>query len=499
MTQTQSGAAFEPPTTEPGTEGSMEPDPGAPVRSTTAFVFTLLALLWPLEVLSLSYSLLTPAVTEIATHYQTQQVGWVFTSLTLVGAVAGPVMSKFADIHGKKKVMLVGALGGIAGGLIAALAPNFPTLLVGRSLQGLMLPLATLSYSLMRDILPKRWLAFAASLTVGGTGVVTISAPFIAGYFVDEHGFRSVFWVLVVLSVIAFAGLLAVPESKVRTRSRLDWTGVVLLGAGVALALVGLSEASTWTWSSPKTLGCIFGGLAVLLLWVIVERRTREPLVDLKLVSQRPVLTTIVVAGLAYGAVGAYTTILPMMAMTPRALGGDYGFGSTAMELTLFTVPAGIATCVPSFIVGLYMRRIGARLPAVAGSLIMAAGATYTAFSHSEKWQVLLGFTVLAAGASLAYAAVPNLVIEATPVDQQAITAGMTGLLQTLGSTVAVQIVYVILLQNIGQLVQGSPIYTGRGYTLAYLACAGFALVAMLVGLLIPHGRPKSRQDAAQA
>ncbi|MEU6415970.1 MFS transporter [Streptomyces spiralis] len=475
----------------------MEPDPGAPaVRSTAGFVLILIALLWPLEVLSLSYSLLTPAVTQIAIHYHTDQVGWVFTSLTLVGAVAGPVMSKFGDLYGKKKVMVVGALAAVVGGFIAALAPNFPTLLAGRALQGLMLPLATLSYSLMRDILPQRWIAFAASLTVGGTGVVTISAPFIAGYFVDHHGFRSVFWLLAVLSVIAFAGLLAVPESQVRTRSRLDWTGVVLLGAGVGLVLLGLSEAATWTWSSAKTLGCLIGGLLILLVWVAVQRRIREPLVDLRLVSRRPVLTTIVVAGLAYGAVGAYTTILPMMAMTPRALGGDYGFGSTAMQLTLFTVPAGIATCVPSFIVGLYMRRIGARVPAVAGSLVMAAAATYTAFWHAEKWQVLVGFTVLAAGASLAYAAVPNLVIEATPVDQQAITAGMTGLLQTLGSTAAVQIVYVILLQNVGQLVQGSPVYTGTGYTVAYLACAGFALVATVVGLLIPHGRPRPGRKA---
>ncbi|MEU6379430.1 MFS transporter [Streptomyces sp. NPDC046909] len=491
MTQTHSGAAQEPPTTDHGPTGTTAQDGGAPaVRSTTAFVLILVALLWPLEVLSLSYSLLTPAVTEIAVHYRTDQVGWVFTSLTLVGGVAGPVMSKFGDLYGKKKVMAVGALAAVVGGFVAALAPNFPTLLAGRALQGLMLPLATLSYSLMRDILPKRWLAFAASLTVGGTGVVTITAPFIAGYFVDHHGFRSVFWLLAVLSVIAFLGLLAVPESQVRARSRLDWTGVVLLGAGVGLVLLGLSEAATWSWSSAKTLGCLVGGVALLLLWVVVERRIREPLVDLRLVSRRPVLTTIVVAGLAYGAVGAYSTILPMMAMTPRALGGDYGFGSTAMQLTLFTVPAGITTCVPSFIAGLYMRRIGARFPAVVGSLVMAASAAFSAFYHEEKWQVLVGFSVLAAGASLAYAAIPNLVIEATPVDQQAITAGMAGLLQTLGSTAAVQVVYVILLQNVGQLVQGSPIYTGTGFTVAYLACAGFALVATLVGLLIPHGRP---------
>lgn len=496
MTQTQSGAAFEPPATDHSTAGTSDPDEGSgPVRSTAAFVLILIALLWPLEVVSLSYSLLTPAVTQIAVHYQTQQIGWVFTALTLVGAVAGPVMSKLGDLHGKKKVMVAGALLAVLGGFLAAIAPNFPTLLAGRALQGFMLPLVTLSYSLMRDILPKRWIAFSVSLTVGGTGLVTITGPFIAGYFIDHHGFRSVFWLLVGMSVLALLGLLAVPESKVRARSRLDWTGVVLLGAGVALVLVGLSEAVTWTWSSAKTLGCIFGGLALLVVWVVVQRRTSEPLVDIRLVSRRPVLTTIIVAGLAYGAVGAYTTILPMMAMTPRALGGDYGFGSTAMQLTLFTVPAGIATCVPSFIVGLYMRRIGARLPAVVGSLIMAAAATYTAFAHTEKWQVVVGFTVLAAGASLAYAAVPNLVIEAAPVEQQAITAGMTGLLQTLGSTAAVQIVYVILLQNVGQLVQGSPIYTDTGFVIAFLACGAFALVAMLVGLLVPHGRP-ARQAA---
>lgn len=487
MTQTRTETASEPPPDKP--EAAV-PEAEAPVRSIHAFVIILITLLWPLEVVSLSYNLVVPAATDVAVHFGTRQVGWVFTILTLVGAVAGPIMTKLGDIHGKKKVMVFGAAAASVGGTLAAVAPSFPVLLVGRALQGLLLPLVALSYSLMRDIFPARWVAFSVSLTVGGTGLVTISGPFIAGYLIDNHGFRAVFWLLTVMTVVAFCGLLAVPESDVRARSRLDWTGAIVLGVGIGLVLLGLSESTTWTWSSFRTLGCVFGGLAVTLIWLAVERRTREPLVDLNLVSRRPVLLTIVVAGLAYGAVGAYTTILPMLAQTPRALGHDYGFGSTAMQLTLFTVPAGIATTVPSFVVGLYMRRIGPRMPAIVGSSVMTVAAVYTALWHSEKWQVIVGFTVLGAGASLVYAAIPNLVIEASPADQQGITAGMTGLLQTLGSTVAIQVVFVILLQNVGVLMQGSPVYTDTGYAVGFVTCAGFAFVAVVVAFLIPHGRP---------
>ncbi|NUU25662.1 MAG: MFS transporter [Streptomycetaceae bacterium] len=480
MTQTESAAPARPPHT---------PNE-APVRSGTAFALILVALLWPTEVVSLSYNLVTPAVTDIAVHFSTTQVGWVFTAMTLVGAAAVPVMSKLGDIHGKRKIMIVGAVFATVGSLLAATASSFGVLLVGRAMQGMLLPLMALSYSLMRDIFPAKWLGFAASLTVGGTGLVTISGPFIAGYLVDHHGFAGVFWFLCAITVVALGVLFLVPESDVRNRSRLDWPGAVLLAAGIGLVLLGLSQSTTWTWSSPKTLGCLVGGVALAVVWGVVEHRTREPLVDLALVSRRPVLTTILVAGFAYGAVGAYTTILPMMAQTPRALGGDYGFGSTAMQLTLFTVPAGIATVVPSFVAGLYMRRIGPRLPAIAGSLVMALGALFTAAWHSEKWHVIVGFTVLGAGASLAYAAVPNLVIQASPVEQQGITAGMTNLLQTLCSTAAVQVVFVILLQNVGKTVQGSPVYSDTGYTTAYVTCAAFAVVALIVGLLIPHGRP---------
>ncbi|MGW7595703.1 MFS transporter, partial [Streptomyces rubiginosohelvolus] len=164
MTQTRTETASEPPPDKPEV---AVPEAEAPVRSTRAFVTILITLLWPLEVVSLSYNLVVPAATDVAVHFGTRQVGWVFTILTLVGAVAGPIMTKLGDIHGKKKVMVFGAAAASVGGILAAAAPSFPVLLAGRALQGLLLPLVALSYSLMRDIFPARWVAFSASLTVG--------------------------------------------------------------------------------------------------------------------------------------------------------------------------------------------------------------------------------------------------------------------------------------------------------------------------------------------
>ena len=122
----------------------------------------------------------------------------MYTSLTLVGAVSIPLTTKLADLYGKKRMILVVTAIATVGALLVAIANSYAVVLVGRALEGTLLALVPLVYSLMRDIFPRRILAFSVTIAASGVGVVTIAGPFIAGYLVDNHGWQSVFWFLFV-------------------------------------------------------------------------------------------------------------------------------------------------------------------------------------------------------------------------------------------------------------------------------------------------------------
>ena len=107
----------------------------------------------------------------------------------------------------------------------------------------------------------------------GGAGLIG------GGLIADNLSYHWIFWVgAISASLAALATYAWVPESPIRVPGRIDVPGALLLAVGLALPLLAISRANAWGWGSPQTLGLIAAGLAVLGVWVAVERRTYQPL-----------------------------------------------------------------------------------------------------------------------------------------------------------------------------------------------------------------------------
>ena len=212
------------------------------------------------------------------------------------------------------------------------------------------------------------------------------------------------------------------------------------------------------------------------MLWGVWESRTREPLVSMKLLRTKPVFTTMVAAGLAVGAISGVATLLPMMLQTPTELAPGYGFGASVTETAYYTLAAGIFTVLGGFFVGWTAKSIGFRNHLAIGAAFIALGSLLLGVAHAESWQIVVFYSFIGIGA-IVYAAVPNLVVGAVPVDQQAISAGMVGTAQTLVGSVVTQLVFVVLSNNVSTVVQGFPIYSETGFRNALLLSAAVGLV----------------------
>ncbi|MBU2697945.1 MFS transporter [Pimelobacter sp. 30-1] len=480
---------------EPGATAPIEPTGGSGRLWTPRLAAVLTVLVLASEIIPVSAVLSGTALPAISTRFATTQASWAMTIAFLTAAVAMPLVGKLADMYGKKRVLLGVLALSLVGSVLSAVATSFALFLVGRALQGAIFSVAFLAYSLVRDVFPARIVPFAVSVTMTGTGLVVVLQPFLAGWLIDHHGVPGVYWFLTVLTlVLTLATLVVVPESPVRSSdSRLDLPGAFLLGGSVAAVLVGVSMGPQWGWTDTATLGLLALGVVLFAGWILQAGRADQPLIDLKELRRPALLLSVVSSGLVYGVGATTSSFLAILAMTPRALGQDYGFGMTASEFAIFGVVNGIAIVVGGLVVGATARRTGAKVHMLAAAVLIAAGALLMALGRAEEPLVLVGSAAVHLAIGLSGAAIPNLVIAAVPPERQVVSSSLAEVSRTLMGAVGTTFGFVILNANVLALVGGAPVYSGHGFVGALGMIAGCAVAGGAAALFLPRGLGRQR------
>jgi MFS family permease len=211
-------------------------------------------------------------------------ISWLVTATLLTAAVATPIVSRLADMYGKRLMMLVCIVLMTAGSLVAALsAGSFLALVVGRSLQGFAAALIPVGISIMRDELPKNKVGSAIALMSATLGIGGALGLPLGGILFDQFGWQSVFWLSAGVGVaIGVAVLLVVSESEVKTRGRFDLLGAILLSIALTALLLVISKGGSWGWKSEQTILLLVVTAVVLAFWVPYSLKVSQPLVDLR-------------------------------------------------------------------------------------------------------------------------------------------------------------------------------------------------------------------------
>lgn len=475
----------------PNEVGATDPprDGGGTSAWTPRWIAALVVVVLLGELATFSYSLVATALPGIGVHFQTSDLGWTITVANIVTAVAVALIGKLADLRGKRALLIIVTAISAAGAAICAVAPTYEIFLVGRGMQGLLYVVPALGYSLIRDVFPKRLIAFAITVTFTGAGVLLVVAPFLAGWMIDSFGALSVFWFIAGVQAVCIVGVvLVLPESPLRVKSRLDWLGALLLGTGGALLLYGLGNGGKWGWTSVAFLGFMVAGLACFVAWVWWDRYFPEPIIEIALLRSRPMWTTLVLNAAVYGPASIMVSLVPMIVQMPRDAEDTIGFGSDAFGVATYMAPYGAAMVIIGFICGAKAMTWGIRCPMMVGCASIAVGSVGLAFLHSEPWQVLVWLLFAGVGVGATFGGLPNLVVQAAPPEKQGISSSIMLAAQNLSSAVAIQIVFAVLAMHI--VVSGAGTFFGSaGYTAAFLIAAVFALVGLLVLKVMPHGR----------
>ncbi len=433
---------------------------------------------------ALLQSLVTPALPTLqrSLHASASSTAWVVTAYGLTAAVATPIAGRLGDVYGKKRVLVaVLAVFGL-GTLGAALCSSIGPLIASRAVQGVGSGVFPLSFAIVRDEFPRERVASGIGLVSAILGIGTAAGTALSGVVVEQLGYHWLFWApLGLIAVAAVTSAWLVPESPVRTPGRINWLAASLLSAGLTGVLLAITDAPSRGWVSLHTVGILLAGVAVLVVWVAVELRSRTPLVDMRMMRIRAVWTTNL-AGLLL-AVGMFCAfiLIPQLVEVPRSTG--YGIGATPAQAGLYLVPVAVMMLVSGLAIGWLERRIGSKATFVAGAVASMAAFVLLALLHSRPWEIYLAATVAGMGIGLAFAAMPNLIVNTVSASQTGVALGMNTVTRWVGGAFGSQMAISVLAAHPG--VGGFP--TASGFTEAFAITAGVLVVAVGASVAVPR------------
>jgi MFS family permease len=363
-------------------------------------------------------------------------------------------------------------------------------MIVGRGLQGLGGGVFPLCFGVVRDEFPKAKVPTGIAL-LGAIAAIgsSIGLP-LGGVLADGPGYHSIVVVAAIMGVLATATtVLLVPKSPICTPGRVDIRGAAILGVALAALLIAISRGADWGWDSTKTAALMLVGFNGLALFGFLQRRTREPLVNMSTFVRRPVLTTNIATLLIGSAMISTFVFVPHLGQLPK--GGEIGFGLSATEAGLLLAPGGLASLLVAPLVGRIGERSCSKAPFLAGCLVVAGAPLGLALAHDSVGLVVLWSCLVSVGSGAAVAAIPNLIVTAVSDRETGEATGVNTIMRNIGSAVGAQIAGSILATHV--LASGLP--EGAGFEIAFLISAVGAIVAALSVLLIPGRR---RQPATE-
>ncbi|MBA2331517.1 MAG: MFS transporter, partial [Actinobacteria bacterium] len=439
---------------------------------------------------ALQQTMVFPALPTFQTDLDTTTAWatWVLTGFLVSAAVTTPILGRLGDQYGKERMLLVSLGLFLAGSLGAAAAWNIWSLIGFRVLSGAGGALFPLSFAIIRDEFPPERVKVAIGLLSAVFGVGGGFGIVLSGVIVDHVSWR---WLFILGSIPVAASIALVhryvPESPIRSPSRVDVPGAALLAGALIALMLSLTEGERWGWGSAPIIGLAAASALLFVLWGLVESRSRFPMVDMRMLAHRPVLLTNVATLVSGFALFSCFVLVPTFVQAPSSRG--YGFDATATEAGLYLLPSSLAMLFSGPAAGLLGRRFGSKWPLAGGMLIVSVAALVLARANDEPWHVVAASGALGVGVGFAFAAMVALIAENVDASEMGVATGMNTVVRMVGSVVGGQVGAALLT---AQTIGNTSAPAESAFTTTFALSAAAALAAALVATAIVR-RPLRR------
>lgn len=418
---------------------------------------------------------------------------WTVTAYTLALSVVIPLAGWMSDRFGAKRVFLITIAFFTIGSLLCSLATTPEQLIIYRVIQGIGGGMVTpIGFAMVFKLAPDN----RRGAVMGMLGVPMLLAPAIgpilSGWLMEYATWHWIFLINLPIGIIAiFVGLRYLPISERKTVPGLDYLGMILGPLAFAALAYGVNEGGQ-SWTSNQTItGLSIGGIA-LLLFIIVELRQKEPLIELRIFKSSDFTRGIVVSWMVQIALFGIMVLIPLYYQTVK------GYGP--LKTGLVMMPQALATAIMMPIGGRLFDRIGARPLAVAGlgtittALIMLSQIT----PDTSLTYIVLSLVLVGGGMGLSMMPVNTHVLNSAPKSLVSRVTSLTAAAQQIMVSFAVAGMTGFLTSRLTKHMEESegadPIVAAvSAYGDTFFLAAGIACAGVLIGLSL-H-KPKSQSS----
>lgn len=438
---------------------------------------------------TLDGSIVNVALPTIAKEFQVGlgTLQWVVTTYLLTISSLLMAFGRLADIIGKNKVYAVGFLGFIAGSALCGLAGSEWQLVAFRVVQavGAAMLMAN-GMGLVTSVFPARERGRALGLTGSVVAAGSLAGPSLGGILVNTLGWRSIFYINIPIGIIGFlAGIVLLPKDRdISANQTFDYAGAFLFAGGITSFLLGLSEGQRLGWSSASVAGLLALSVILTALFIFVEQKVRQPVIDLTLFKNR-----LFFAGNAAGLISFVTMFFALFLM-PFYL--DQVLALKPYQIGLMMTPFPLAMLVVAPISGWASDRIGPLYLTTGGLAIVtvALALLSTLDVNTPLWAVASRTGLMGVGAGLFQSPNNSSVMGTVPPPKLGIAGGVVATVRNVGMVIGVALAVTFFNIRFEYLRHLMPEKTAFVQSLSFVFLIAAAINILGIAVSAVRGRP---------
>ena len=476
-------------------------------------------------------TMLIPAIPDLIKdfHVSYSMSSWILTAYLITGAVMTPIAGKLSDVYGKKRILLIIMIIYAIGVSIAGFATNIYFLLFARAIQGIGMAMFPIAFSIIRDNFPREKLSIGQGVISSMFASGAVIGLSVGGAIIKHYGWQATFFTIIPIAIallIVVSRFIRVNEEEVETerqpeeqehgrlsvetdqkrfepknnkktnnigikdrRSVVDIKGAITLAVTVTSFLLVLTYLETGgnggtTTGSLQTIIFLVIGIISLALFILLEKRSTNPLVDFRLLLHKTVLpANLIIMIVGFSMFMVFQTI-PILARNPAPL----GFGEDAVSTGNIQLPFAIILLVFGPTSGFIISKLGSMKPVIAGASFTSAGFLGLLMFHSTPLSLSANLAILSTGLSLTNVGAMNVTILSTPRQFMGISLGTSMLMRIIGAAVGPALAGMYMQSNQSMLrINGIAQYfpSAESYNLIFITATALSILSIALAIIL--------------
>jgi EmrB/QacA subfamily drug resistance transporter len=364
---------------------------------------------------------------------------WVYSAYMIAMVVSTPIFGKLSDMYGRKKYFLLGLVLFLVGSILCGTAMNMEQLIIYRAIQGIgggaLMPIV---FTIIFDLFPAEKRGKMMGLFGAVFGVSSVFGPVLGGVITDYFSWRWIFYINVPIGILSIIFISkAYHETKVTRKQVIDWAGAILLTGTILCLMFGLElgGSENHPWNSAMIVSLFVGSAVLLVLFLLVERVAKDPIVKLSLFQKR-LFTSSMAISLLYGGV-----MIAGASYIPIFIQGV--FHKTATETSTVLTPMMLGVVLSSQIGGRFATRFRYRDVMLASVLMLLLGSLLLGFvmdTSTSRLMITLFMVIIGLGMGVSFSLLNISTLSSVPPQYKGSASSLITFFRTIGSALGITV-----------------------------------------------------------